>query len=215
MIFVSIYLSQSRNGLLSLMLGIVVFFAVRYKLKWMFPVGIAVALLCFFVYHASDTVQSGVARFIVRKEYATADEISIAKAGESRFMVWEPIMEDIKKRPWLGSGYGTGGAELRRHYQGHNSYLQIVQETGFIGLVIILPVLLSLLYVLFKISVLHSPLPDRALWSGIAATVAAGLANATFESWLLALGNLGTLPFWLCAFLLLSRIQKRKKRRGL
>ena len=131
LILTSIYLSQSRNGFLSLVAGIVVFFAARYKAKWVFPAGMALGLTFAFLYQVSDTFETGVARFIVRKEHATSDDVNLAEAGRTRFEVWEPIIEEIKKRPYLGSGYGTGGTELDRFYQCHLSGLEFrgdVQE---------------------------------------------------------------------------------------
>ena len=210
----SIYFSQSRNGILGLSVSIAVFFAVRYRIRWILSVSITshIVRLCSCI-NPTRTFKDAVHRFVVKKENIRIEDVSITEVGRNRLMVWEPIMEKIREHPWQGSGFATGGTmHEKKHLMAHNSYLQVIQETGFIGLALILPLLAALLYVLFKISILHAPLPDRAIWAGIAATVAGGLANATFESWLLSLGNPGTLPFWLCAFLILSLIQKKQKK---
>jgi O-antigen ligase len=98
-----------------------------------------------------------------------------------------------------------GGAQLhRREVQAHNSYLQVAQELGLFGLAFFMVLVLALLYALFKLVILHAPVPDRVLYSGFAGVVAGGLVNAFFESWLFSVGNLGAMPFWACAFLVLS-----------
>ena len=78
----------------------------------------------------------------------------------NRALIWDIIKEHIDLAPWLGSGYGaywTGPlpsspsyAFLGRMYfyptQSHNGYLEMVNDLGFVGLMVLLGYLLSWVY---------------------------------------------------------------------
>jgi hypothetical protein len=83
-------------------------------------------------------------------------------------------------------------------------------ENSFIGLFLQLGVAGLLLFIAFFVvlgataakSLSRGDVAERRIGAACAAVVAAGLALAVFQSYVLAVGNNATATFWICAFLL-------------
>ena len=95
-----------------------------------------------------------------RRGNATKDEPLTPRTNESRRVckdltfsgrtfIWAELIEEISHHPWLGTGFGAfwlgaepglPSAELLRRIgffvlQGHNGFLDVLNETGVIGLI--------------------------------------------------------------------------------
>lgn len=208
----SLFMAGSRAGTLGTILGVGAFFAVQYRIRH-FPI-LAVLLVAgaWLLFNVSEPTQKAVYRYATRREPAVGQTITMDEIGASRWDRWASVWPSIKKRPILGQGYGVGGtgtgggppkviagSDYYLGYPLHNSYLQVWQENGTIGLLLVLGLVAMIIRQILKFFAFTGQLPDQALWAGLAGACIGGLADSVFESWLLSVGNLGTLPFWTCA----------------
>lgn len=119
-------------------------------------------------------------------------------ARSARFAALAGAVEQGLERPAAGFGYGTEEAAFVDRYEGfqgsvpENSYAGVFLQLGLAGLALLLALAWSLLRV--------RP-PFDATTAACTAVVAAGLATALTQSYLLAAGGIATLPVWLAAFL--------------
>jgi O-antigen ligase len=195
-ILASVYLSGSRSGALAQIAAIVAVPAFANRQLW--PSIIIVGLLGLSLLHPS--VRDGAKDFFARGNAETIEEI-----GANRTSRWTEGFKSIMKRPLLGQGYGIGGmpligahpTEIDRGYPLHNSFMQLLQENGILGAIPVVGILVGLGLSLLKRGKNVHP-TDRWIYAGFASAVLCGLVSSLFESWLLSVGNLGTLPFWIC-----------------
>jgi O-antigen ligase len=128
----------------------------------------------------------------------------IQDAGESRLERWSLTLESIRKRPFVGQGYGVhgygrtlpGGFDFG--YAAHNSYLSILQENGILGLLLLAPLVVGTVRRVAREDRARGPRESRHLHAALGGAALGGLVNALFESWLFSVGNLATMPFWTC-----------------
>lgn len=141
---------------------------------------------------------------------------------QSRRSVWNTTMAIIEKRPMLGSGFGTsvasnrldsGGIALtsRSEEMEHgSSYLSMVAWLGLLGSV---PFVLMLLTIGIRLSRAYAWMRSSGNAQHaivpIAAVITAGLVNAVFEDWLLAVGYYLCIVFWTFTFLLVDLAPSR------
>lgn len=121
-----------------------------------------------------------------------------------RNMIWRPMVQFYVDHPLLGAGYGAywdgssqsgpdnafgGQAWLRNVDQGHNGYLDLLVQTGIIGLALALGAVL--LWPLRRLAAMHAHEPRRAAFT--ASLIIFMLVENMFESSLLADDTLGNL----------------------
>ncbi len=207
----SVWISGSRNGLLSAGFGcavVIIMSGVRNRLVRFGAAAGTVVLM--------GVLNSGaLTEFFVRSEEGA---ITIEEVGSNRFPRWTAAVESISKRPLLGQGFGVGGvprsgyvhpSAVDEGYPLHNSYLQITQEVGLLGLIVVGAVLIYCLGSSLNPSHWVSKNAQlRYNFAGFMGAATAGICSAIFESWLIAPGNLGTLPFW-CACGVVVSVSKR------
>lgn len=148
-------LSGVRTGLLAVSITIVVFAVVRYKLKSIPYVFIGCAILIgaiLYVPAIRDKMflrQMSTEEIIEQRDELTQDDIQ----SNGRFAMWEWSMENLYKGKEL-TGSGLGALQYAfynwDHPFGklkvvHNDYVQILCDTGLIGLILYLAVFLSLI----------------------------------------------------------------------
>lgn len=105
---------------------------------------------------------------------------SLLRSNNSRADVWNYTLNQFELHPWLGIGAGSLDS------LGGSSYFKLLAETGFVGALIGGVVLATLV---------RGVKPSVA----VSGTLAAGLVNAAFESWLFAAGSFYCVAFfWLC-----------------
>ncbi len=200
MIGYSVWISGSRNGLLSVVVGCsLVLVLAGYGNRVLRLCAVVVVLILVVMFNAA-----------LFEEYFTRSKggAVIEEVAGNRLPRWTCGIESISKRPLLGQGYGVGGVPksgfvepyaVDTGYPLHNSYLQVTQEVGILGLVtVLLFVGCGVFLSLWRNPWIANSAALRHNFGGFAAAVVAGAFSAVFESWLLAPGNLATLPFW-CA----------------
>jgi O-antigen ligase len=131
-----------------------------------------------------------------------------------RSEIWPLALQLHGERPILGHGIGASGRLIESfdwmfidvqagHF--HNSYLTILVETGIVGLVAaVVLIVAALLNGFLKAQAVGHRLPEK--WPTVAlpfVMVAGGLGHAIFETWLLSAGNANAPLFWTCIWLLL------------
>jgi hypothetical protein len=123
-----------------------------------------------------------------------------------RLRAWKGTAVLIGDRPALGYGFGTEErAFIPRYYDfsgglPENSYLGIGLQLGGIGLALFTALVVSIAVAGTRaLRRLHGPV--RLVAAACGAGMLAGLIAAIAQSYLVSVGDIATLPFWLCAFL--------------
>lgn len=210
----SLVYAESRAGMLGTVLGIATFFAVGWRVRWFVVLGGFALFLGWLAINLSHDLELAAFSYATHRDPTylrdNPDEISVQRVAATRLRQWLPGWRLVKQRPILGQGYGVGGTGARAAggqefgYALHNSYLQVWQENGLVGLLLLAAIVLVVLWRILKSFAIPKSLPTSLLWAGLAGSCVGGLADCFFESWLLSVGNLGTLPFWTIVMLLCS-----------
>jgi O-antigen ligase len=143
-----------------------------------------------------------------RPLYGPTGEISREALGTSgRLLAWEGALHQGDQRPLLGFGFGTEERVfVDRYYtfQGsrpENSYLGLYLQLGALGVALLLGAWLVLAR--GYVSILRSPAsPHRSVAAVCAGVVGAGLVLTLIQSYVYSVGNIASVSFWVCAFLL-------------
>jgi len=190
------YWTFSRGSWVSFFIGILLMLIIsrRFKVAILF---FAIFLLgLFFVPEAKD-------RFLF---------IFQTGGDQGRFALWKAAWHMVKENPYLGKGLGTYmkilphyAPELGLQYT-HNSYLQILAETGIFSLMSFLCFIIILLYQSAKKLFKNS---DDSLLLGFFCMFFSFLINCIFDNQLYSL-QLSSL-FWILAACLNSLIQKKRQ----
>jgi hypothetical protein len=120
-----------------------------------------------------------------------------------RAVAWSGAIEQGLQRPILGFGFGTEERVfVDRFYffqsaRAENSYIGFFLQLGVVGMLLYLAVAVGLLRRLLRLRT-----NPQAVVLGC--TVLAGYLLACVQSYVYSVGNISTLPFWLCALLLFS-----------
>ncbi len=136
----------------------------------------------------------------------------------SRKSPWDQTVSAVRQNPWFGTGYGTSAttaehtsenyeyASLDETTREHgNSYLEIVEWVGLLGVapfyILLLMVLLNVRRVFVWMNRTGNPYSPAV---PLAAIILAGFVHAGFEDWLFAVGYYLTVVFWGLAFVLVD-----------
>ena len=134
----------------------------------------------------------------------------------SRRSPWDQSVATIKEHPWFGTGYGTSPTGLdpglsfetvrstdevsREH---GSSYMTIAEWVGLVGVLPFVALIAVTASNVWKVCAWMRRTADPRHYSiPLAMVVLSGLAHATFEDWLFAVGSYLCLFFWVLAFLL-------------
>ncbi len=143
----------------------------------------------------------------------------------NRSLIWDIIKEHIQLSPWLGSGYGaywTGPLPTSPSYvfltrmggfyptESHNGYLEIVNDLGFVGLIVLLGYLLY--WVRQSLQLMRFDRAQGALF--LALFFQQAVTNLSESTWLAinsgyALGLTALATFCLARSLLEQRLRQR------
>lgn len=155
--------------------------------------------------------------FLVTPErFQAAADTLLYKTGErgnlldSRQKPWQRSLRNFRDHPWLGLGFGVAdnSAESQFTYatQGHltrergSSYLTMLETTGAVGTFFFMLLIFALLleiYRVFRWLRISGKLSQPSVLA--ASIILAGLVNAFFEDWLLAVGYYMSVIFWVIA----------------
>jgi tetratricopeptide (TPR) repeat protein len=150
----TLFLTFSRGGILSLIFSLFVLLIllkdVRKQRKILvivvFSLLLAGIIYCFSLnFNFSVSPQSSLE--------SAVEESAIAQSAQGRFEFWEGAVHIFSSYPILGSGLGTFPLIYRQFQPGkwysrfaHNVYLQIASETGCVGLIAFLALLLGIIF---------------------------------------------------------------------
>jgi O-antigen ligase len=148
-----------------------------------------------------------------------ADEIGSGDSGprtlfgdSGRLQAWRGAVAIGAKRPIAGYGFGTEAkafVDRWAAFEGNlpeNSYVGMFLQLGAVGVVLLLAFGVSTL-----IAARRALTGDRLLVAGLLGTFIAGATLAVEQSYVYAVGNLGTVPLWSAAFLLAGLAGRRRK----
>lgn len=203
LIFIGLYYSGSRNGLVSCVLAGSVYYAVINLKSRIRLIAAGICLVLAFV--ISPTLQSDLTRFVRKgtdkSSYVT--DFSSQVTEEKRFEMWTGVWPLFWKQKLTGYGFAsshllvfefTADEEAGRSL--HNSYLEIFGDLGLPGLILLMVLLfLIVMKALTLIQYEGEPL-EQNIKAVFIAIFVAGSANAFFESWMFSVGNLTSLMYW-------------------
>jgi O-antigen ligase len=154
---------------------------------------------------------------VAPERFQSATDTFLYKKGEvgnvmdSRQKPWERSLRTFRDHPWLGLGFGAAdnSAEWHANYvtvssqtrERGSSYLTILETTGLIGALPCALLILALVREIWRIFSWLRRSGNVNQPAVIAAVIIlAGLINAFFEDWLLAVGYYMSVIFWVLAF---------------
>ena len=156
-LFFSIALTNSRGGMLSLIiaLAILIWLIARHVARRSVVMLLAILLLGVI---AATLVPLMIPEYSEGGLIATSRELH---DPSSRLMIWKPAWEMLKTSPWFGIGLGTyylawppykDPSDTTAGIFVHNDYLQIWIETGLPGLLLLLLLMGSLVWSVSRIT---------------------------------------------------------------
>ena len=144
LLVVSLVFTQSRGGILSTIIGGIVLFALASRrmvsrlATWSVAIVLAVVALVLIVWIGAD---------ILRDQIGGINKVENEATFQSRVVIWRSMLEHGQDFRWFGTGLGTfeesfaaytpPGSALRWD-RAHNDYLQLMWETGVVGLALFL-----------------------------------------------------------------------------
>ena len=205
---VVLFLSGSRSGMLCTFFSLGFYIAAVVKNKAAYILGalfLLITLLTASVLMGTESISETVES---KLRLETLTELG------GRSEAWEVAKECIREKPLFGHGYGTEGdifnyydIVFKVHYGKyiHNSYLSIISTNGYLGLLLMMPVLgsivLSCIRLFKRRNKLGSIKPVAMLFVGI---VIGLFLHAAAESWMFSIGSLISIIFWSLAATILT-----------
>lgn len=201
LIFVGLWVSRSRNGLISCLIAIGVYFFVINLQSRMKVVAAAVCVLAVLL--VTPTFQSDLREFMRKGSTRVETGIGSQFVEEKRYEMWIGVLPLFWKEKL--SGYGFASSHLlvfpftKDEAAGralHNSYLEMFGDLGLPGLILLLLILYRIGgRALILVNQRNGPL-ERNINAVFVSIFVAGSFNAFFESWMFSVGNLTSLLFW-------------------
>jgi O-antigen ligase len=199
LMFASLVFSRSRGGLVAFAAELVLLgaiFAARKQMKHVLVVGVVALIL------AALTAAVGLAA--LQERFG----VNWQTMAQGRLMVWKESFAAIRDRPLLGSGLGAFGILYPRYRttpsslnwtEAHNDYLQVLFETGIVGLALTIWFVVSLARAALP-RLLDTRDPDFGVTLGAALGIFGMLVHSLFDFNMQIPAN-AMLFFLLCALL--------------
>ncbi len=125
--FIALFLSNSRGALLSLVAGLVISRLFEYGRGFKQSIVMLVVSVSFVFVAILVSMISG----LVGNPF-----LKMEKGADRRFLEWGKILEGVSQNPWFGNGLGYNKLILGK--QAENGYLNLLAETGVLGLFVFL-----------------------------------------------------------------------------
>jgi O-antigen ligase len=183
----SVLVSQSRGGVVSLVAGFTALVALRHRRHALSRTRLAGVLV-------TGTLAVAASIAVVppeeRERIATVTDAATDRSGSFRLALWKDALRAARDSPMVGYGLGAFGAALPRYKtaagelrveHAENDYVELLVETGGAGLLLALASL-ALAGATFASGLAHHE--DRLLRgvkAGATAAIAALLVHATFD----------------------------------
>lgn len=129
--------------------------------------------------------------------------------SSGRLAAWKGALHEATLRPVAGHGFGTEATVFDDRYANfaggvpESSYIGLLLELGIVGLLSFVAVFALWLVAGARAWIAASP-ERRLLIAGSGAALVSGLVMAFVQSYFYSAGNVATLSFWLCGFLLVA-----------
>lgn len=203
LIFMGVWFSNSRNGLISCVVAVAVYFFVINLQSRIKIIAAAVCLL--LALSISPSLQNDLLGF-VRKGTDRSGQVHDLQSQlkeEERIKMWNGVLPEFWKRKLTGFGFAsshllvfpfTRDEEAGRML--HNSYLEIFGDLGLPGLVLLLLIFAGIGGKALALIQTRGEHLERNINAVFIAVFVAGSSNAFFESWMFSVGNLTSLMYW-------------------
>ncbi len=214
-------LSQSRGGLVGMVAGCAMVFAlivphVRLSIIRLAPVGliVALAMLAFSI----GIVAAGVRTFGTEDTLVTPANFAV----QERLSHWTAAVEMAKEHPFVGVGAGNYDLNYRDYTQewrfrigrghAHDTYLHFLAQSGVVGLTAYIALLLGVSLIIVRSSRILPGGSRLALLIGAAGITAATGAHAVFEYVHVLSLNLQLVVMWAMAIAIGSEAWNARER---
>ncbi|MBP1738534.1 MAG: conserved rane protein of unknown function [Deltaproteobacteria bacterium] len=199
--------TQSRSSYLAAIPAVLSFLWLSKRKQWIPPVLLLVALLLPFMAPkvTKDRVSYTFTQGVGRPDAVTVAGVQLDTSTSARILSWEDAIKDLAQHPVLGFGV-TGYRFVDAQY------VRVAAETGFLGLLIFLLLLGTILresYRVFKVS--HDPF-DKGLAIGFLAGFTGLLFHAIGANTFIIVRIME--PFWFIAAMVMMIPSLEKDRKG-
>ncbi len=130
------YLTSSRTSMIAFVCAFLVWFYKAYHAKFRLAFAVFVVALCLF---NGEKILDGMVSFFEKKQTEeTLEEDTANNLSSGRLQMWQYVLQHPER--WiLGQGYETGYFQMYRNGEltagnAHNSFIQILYNTGIISL---------------------------------------------------------------------------------
>ena len=155
-----------------------------------------------------------------RPLYGPSGEIARQALGTSgRLQAWRGALQQGDQRPLLGFGFGTEERVFADRYytfegsRPENSFIGLYLQLGAVGVALLLMACAVLAWA-YRSVLRTRESADRSVAAVCAGVVAAGLLLMLVQSYVYSVGNIASVSFWVCAFLLTISATPRKAPAG-
>lgn len=194
--FSLLVITYSRATILSLLVGLTIFLLLMKSYK-------------FLILFSAFTILILTAFFTIQPVNQSLYKLISKDGGDvlgRRMILWEPSFEAAKIGGIFGLGYGISASDIKTpeltgsHFEEGryirekgNSVLAMIEETGFVGLILFL---LPVLMIIKKFKVHNSKFKINYSFLILNSTLIALFIHAQFESWWVGVGSI-SLPLFL------------------
>ena len=202
-IFVGLWLSNSRGGVLAILVSVsTYFFIVNLESRLKIIIAAVTLVLAFLIF---PTVKSNVMSFIRKDtvERAEITDVTTQILEERRYGLWIGVWPLYWQEKLTGYGFATshllafpfsGDKMAGRHV--HNSYLELFGDLGLPGIGLLLLIFYRTWSCGINLVQRHESYLQRNINAVFISIFLSGAVNAFFESWMFSVGNIISLMFW-------------------
>lgn len=163
-----LYLLSSRAGILAAIIVCPIYFVLKFYKRFsgwvIIPAAVIILLIFFNIAKTNNRINNAL-------EMISTDNLKSSVLKDERYNIWSSAFGVIKNNFILGVGTGDANSELKKEFikrgcvegyyedmNSHNQYIEILLESGIIGLIIFLS---------FQIYMVYIAISDRNLIYGL------------------------------------------------
>lgn len=197
-----LWFSFSRAGVLSAVVGSLVFVSFSFKKRWIVLIFLVTLGFAGLIYEMRPQYFQG-----FREEWVLKNRKPQEGVLSSRIEPWTQSLSKAKSQLWAGYGFGMI-ADYSENWESRfesesmarprgSSFVAIIEEVGLAGLSAFLIIVIYLINP-FRVLTLKTKVSKEEFQLILLfySITIAGFTNALFEDWLLSVGWISTLLFW-------------------